>query len=116
MFDEKFLRQRKTDLMQSKQRIEDELKKFTKTKGKGRQAIFPDIGDKEDESAQEVEMYESALTIEKSLEQRLNKINSALKRIEDGTYGYCLNCNEEISKDRLEAYPEAEICLKCSKR
>ena len=116
MLDDKFLRLRKTDLKQSKLRIEKELEKFTKTKGRGRKAIFPEIGDKEDESAQEVEMYESALSIEKSLNQRLKDIDQALEKIEKGIYGKCEICGEEIEKERLEAYPGAKACLKCSQK
>ena len=115
MLDDKFIRQRKAHLEKKKLRLESELGKMTKQKGKGRQAIFPDIGDKEDESAQEVEMYESSLTIEKNLEEMLKEINKALDRIEKGTYGKCEKCGGEINEERLKAYSEAGICLKCSK-
>ena len=116
MFDEKFLRERKTDLLQSKFRIEKELEKFTKTKGKGRKTVFPSIGDKEDESAQEVEMYESALSLEKSLSERLKDINQAVEKFNNNTYGICEIGNEEIEKERLVAYPGAKTCLKHSKK
>jgi len=116
MLDEKFLKARKADLKQSKLRIEKELEKFTKTQGKTRKTVFPEIGDKEDESAQEVEMYESALSIEKSLNQRLKDIENALDKIEKGNYGKCEICGREIDKERLEAYPGARSCLKCSQK
>ena len=116
MLDSKFIQLRKADLLKSRLRMEKELEKFTKTKDKGRQTIFPEIGNKEDETAQEVEMYESSLSIEKNLEERLKEINAALKRIENGTYGQCLKCNGQIPRKRLEAYAEAKICLQCSKK
>lgn len=116
MFDAKFIRQRKTNLKKAKLRIEKELEEFTKKKGKNLQTIFPDIGTKEDESAQEVEMYESYLTIEKSLEKRLEEINKALDRIKNNSYGKCGKCGKDISEARLKAYSEAAVCLKCPKR
>jgi len=116
MFDEKYLRLRKAELKQEKFRIEKELEKTTKTKSGKRQTIFPDIGDKEDESAQEVEMYESSLSIEKSLEQQLKDVNTALNKIEKGKYGICEKCNQEIFADRLKAYPGAKLCRKCSQK
>jgi DnaK suppressor protein len=118
MFDEKFLIARKADLKQSQFRIEKELEKFTKTKGKGkgRKAIFPSIGDQEDEAAQEVEMYESALSVEKSLSHRLKDINQALEKFENNAYGKCEIGGEDIEKERLEAYPGAKTCLKHSQK
>jgi RNA polymerase-binding transcription factor DksA len=43
-------------------------------------------------------------------------IESALKRMEDGTYGRCVDCGKAIAKKRLEALPEAERCLPCAQR
>ncbi|MGL4366781.1 MAG: TraR/DksA family transcriptional regulator [Brevinemataceae bacterium] len=40
----------------------------------------------------------------------LEKIDRAIKRIEDGIYGKCLVCNNSIESDRLEAIPYAETC------
>jgi len=42
----------------------------------------------------------------------LYKIEQALKRIEEGTYGFCLECGKKISDKRLNAVPYAELCLK----
>ncbi|MFH1873683.1 MAG: RNA polymerase-binding protein DksA [Pseudomonadota bacterium] len=44
------------------------------------------------------------------------KINKALEKIEDGSYGVCENCEEEITKKRLEARPVAELCIKCKEQ
>ncbi len=116
MFDDKFIRQREASLKKTKLRLETELGKMTRKKGKGRQAIFPDIGNKEDESAQEVEMYESSLTIESNLAEMLKETNIALDKMDKKTYGKCEKCGKEISGARLEACPEAALCLKCLKK
>ena len=43
----------------------------------------------------------------------LHHLNEALERIENGTYGLCRSCNEEISRKRLDAVPHATQCIKC---
>src|SRR3989441_12701751 len=47
---------------------------------------------------------------EKSL---LSKLDLAIKKIEDGTFGICEICEEPIGKKRLEARPETTLCIKC---
>jgi len=47
-------------------------------------------------------------------ERRLiNKIREALKRIDDGEFGICECCEEEISESRLRARPVATLCIDC---
>jgi len=43
----------------------------------------------------------------------LDKITKALAKIEDGSFGTCEECSEEISVKRLEARPETTLCIKC---
>jgi DnaK suppressor protein len=43
----------------------------------------------------------------------IQKAQEALTRIKSGTYGYCKMCHEPISASRLEARPEAELCIEC---
>jgi DnaK suppressor protein len=47
---------------------------------------------------------------EKSL---LTKLDLALKKIEDGRFGICEVCEEQIGKKRLEARPETSLCIRC---
>ena len=47
---------------------------------------------------------------EKSL---LSKLDLALRKIDEGTFGICEVCNEPIGKKRLEARPETSLCIKC---
>ena len=48
--------------------------------------------------------------------QVLADIDSALKRINDGSYGTCVSCGQEIPIPRLEAYPTASLCIDCKRR
>ena len=45
--------------------------------------------------------------------ETLSKIEEALHRLEDGTFGYCFECGEEISERRLRALPFAVRCKDC---
>jgi DnaK suppressor protein len=43
----------------------------------------------------------------------LEKIDRALVKIQDGTFGTCEECGEEIGAKRIEARPETSLCIKC---
>ena len=43
----------------------------------------------------------------------ISKIDAAIEKIEEGVYGQCENCEEEIGVKRLEARPVAELCIDC---
>lgn len=45
----------------------------------------------------------------------ITKIKEALKRIDEGTYGICETCGEDISEKRLEARPVTTCCIECKK-
>ncbi len=48
--------------------------------------------------------------------QKLVKINCALTKIDNGTFGNCEECDELIAIKRLEARPEAELCITCAEK
>ena len=48
-------------------------------------------------------------------EDLLTAIDTALQRIEDGTYGTCANCGKPIAEERLEALPWTDLCIDCAK-
>jgi len=123
--DQNFLSKIKEIIKKEKESLEQELKKFAKKDENVKDdwdTKYPKFNNGEvsggqqlEESADEVEEYMTLLPIEHSLELRLQKINNALKNIENGTYGKCKKCQIEITKERLEASPEAEFCSKCQK-
>lgn len=45
---------------------------------------------------------------------KISQIDAALKRIEDKTYGLCLDCEEAIPEKRLMANPHAQLCVSCA--
>ncbi|MCX6765413.1 MAG: TraR/DksA C4-type zinc finger protein [Candidatus Moranbacteria bacterium] len=105
----------KEKLLKEKNRLENELKNFaapTEVPGDYK-TKFSDLGTDVDENASEVEEYTDNLALESTLEKRLKDVGDALARMEEGTYGTCGNCGQEINIERLRAYPAAKTCIRC---
>ena len=112
----------------SKSLTKKELKKFQELLEEKRKAVLEraremlavenmalDTNDLPDEmdlaSSEYLQSFEFRLRgREKSL---LSKLDLALKKIDDGTFGICEICEEPIGKKRLEARPETPLCIKC---
>ena len=108
----------KNKLEKKREGIVEELEGFareTKEIKDDFETKFPHLGDHMDENALEVSDYEDQLSVEHNLENDLKKIDKALEKIKNGTYGICEKCGSKISPERLEAFPEAVECMKCSK-
>lgn len=56
---------------------------------------------------------EFSLDIASGEQTLLNRIDEALGKIKEGTYGICENCQKPISMKRLKAVPYAKLCIKC---
>lgn len=63
------------------------------------------------ERAAVITKMEADLEIEKTLEGSLDEVNTALLKIEDGTYGLCEKTGDVISEERLKANPTAKTCM-----
>ncbi len=57
---------------------------------------------------------EQLIKLTQSEGRYLYRIEDALKRIEDSTYGLCELCNEQIGLERLEALPYTRMCIACA--
>jgi len=53
------------------------------------------------------------LVLVQRLEESLNEVEHALQKYEAGTYGLCDSCGQPIEQGRLEAIPQASLCLHC---
>lgn len=74
-----------------------------------------DVGDEAERATRETENSLELRTRDR-YRKLIGKIDKALKRIEDGRYGYCDETDEEIGIDRLEARPIASLCLDAQER
>ncbi len=60
--------------------------------------------------------YEKELSIERNTADLLAKVEHALKRVADGTYGICESCEQAIPVARLEVLPYATTCVSCAQK
>jgi DnaK suppressor protein len=70
------------------------------------------FGKREEEATETLEL-EKRLALENRVRQELAGIEHALEKFEKGTYGMCDNCGEAIAPERLEALPQASLCVNC---
>jgi RNA polymerase-binding protein DksA len=63
-----------------------------------------------------VEEQESRLGLLERLIEKARKLDEALHRIPKGLYGICVACGKSIPKQRLEALPEADLCVACQRQ
>jgi RNA polymerase-binding transcription factor DksA len=126
MFSQDFLDLQKQALLKTKQELIDALKerdaKLDKNVknyedydvrsphlSKDNEALDLDV------EAQEVAGFETRIDIENTFEEKLANIDLALKKLEAGKYGVCSVCHKNISESRLQALPEAQVCMDCEK-
>jgi len=70
------------------------------------------FGKREEEATEALEL-EKRLVLEKRIKEQLIGVEHALHKYEEGTYGFCDSCGQPIDPERLEAIPEASLCIKC---
>lgn len=111
-FSKTFLDDIKTQLEERQQRIERQLGDLTNTETG---TAFPDYGEGEDESAEEVATYDTNLQLIDSLQSELRDTKESLSRMEKGMYGVCKYCQQPIDEQRLIARPTSSSCVACKK-
>ena len=56
------------------------------------------------------------LTVRQMAETRVAQVEEALERQREGLYGICANCGKPIDPERLQARPEATLCIDCQRQ
>ncbi|MEK7624174.1 MAG: hypothetical protein AAB404_00375 [Patescibacteria group bacterium] len=77
----------------------------------------PQFGDDMDESEKtdEIEAFGANLGLQQVLKNRLENINSALRKMEQEKYGFCEQCGKKMSRIILRILPDSRLCQKCKK-
>jgi RNA polymerase-binding protein DksA len=70
------------------------------------------FGKREEEATETLEL-EKRLNLENRIRQEMAKVEHAQEKIGKGTYGLCDNCGKPIDPQRLEALPQATVCMNC---
>ncbi len=103
----KAIKQVEKELLARKRELEQELDKLAKEKFDDGQ--IQDPGDQALSST--MELLKTSLQDAEFAEYQ--RIELALQKVQDGTYGVCIDCGEEIAEKRLKSYPNAARCLLC---
>jgi len=105
----------RADLRLVQQTLVSQLKKATSSKGLGDSIHVNQVADPIDmtQEAAERDLVVQILDRESALVRRLR---SAIDRVKDGSYGLCLECEDEIAPKRLTAIPWAELCIHCQEQ
>ena len=70
------------------------------------------FGKREEEATETLEL-EKRLALEKRITDLQAEVEHALHKFEEGTYGLCDVCGQSIEPARLEALPQANLCMNC---
>ena len=107
-------------LEDERQRLTDELEAMEEHTPELEAQVGLDLAGSYDEDFADVATdtfeREKGLAIESSVQALLNQVEEALARLEEGTYGICLNCGRPIHPARLRAIPYAKLCIDCKAR
>lgn len=100
-------------LESERKRLTEELKQLTANvrPAEERREGSP-FGKREEEATETLEL-EKRLALEKRLRNLLAEVEHALHKLEEGTYGLCDVCGQPIDPARLEALPQANLCMNC---
>lgn len=103
----------KSRLEAEKKRLNEELEQLeaSATPSDERREGSP-FGKREEEATEALEL-EKRLVLERRVKEQIVGVEHALHKFEEGTYGFCDSCGQPIDPARLEAIPEASLCIKC---
>jgi RNA polymerase-binding protein DksA len=59
---------------------------------------------------------ERDLSLSENVKDILKRVNEALERIDNGTFGVCQMCSQPIPEERLKALPYANLCISCKQK
>ncbi len=95
-----------TDFDILRSRLEDERKRLVEELEQLKASNRPE------EAAEALEL-EKRIALEKHIKDQMAEIDHALYKFEEKTYGLCDSCGQTIDPARLEALPQADLCLSC---
>jgi DnaK suppressor protein len=104
------------DLQQIRKALEKERLDLAHSLQEQGSSLEPVASPDEIDAANFLEFYEIQSSLDELSKMRIERINHALARLDDGTYGRCLKCGETILPERLLALPYAELCINCQTR
>ncbi len=111
------LRKQKERLEEKRKELQNDISRLTEARPTPVDPIEASEGSQDFEEAavdfNEMQQEQSIMVNQQAL---LQQVERALKRIEDGTYGKCIQCDKPIPEKRLEALPWAERDVECEEQ
>ena len=102
-------------LESERKRIQDELGQLSVSHPMDERREGSPFGKREEEATESMQL-EKRLALETRLKALLAEVERALQKLDAGTYGRCDICNHAIDPARLEALPQAILCLSCRQK
>ncbi len=109
---DKFKKQREQLATEHKRLVEELSQLSTNASSTDERREGSPFGKREEEATETLEL-EKRLALENRIRQEMAKVEHALEKIEKGTYGLCDKCGKPIDPQRLEALPQASVCVNC---
>ena len=103
------------DLKLIRQQLDSQLTKASSSRAMGDSIRIQQVADPLD-MTQEALARDMAVQILDRESMRVRRLRLAIERIDDGSYGICLECEEKVAPKRLKAIPWAELCISCQER
>jgi DnaK suppressor protein len=98
-----------------KKRIQDELTQLVSSYPADERREGSPFGKREEEATESMEL-EKRLALESRLKALMTEVERAIQKIDSGTYGICDICNQTIDPARMEALPQAILCMSCRQK
>ena len=92
--------------------LETHLKRATPARGLRESIRIHQVADPLDMTQQAAERDIAVLNLDRETTVA-RRLRDAIDRVDNGSYGICLECEEEIAPKRLQAIPWAELCIRC---
>ena len=102
----------KLRLEKDRKRLADQLQQLRDSQPTENRREGSPFGKREEEATETAEM-ENRMALEQRLVDQLAGVDYALAKFEQGTYGICESCGQPIDLGRLEALPQATLCMEC---
>ncbi len=78
-----------------------------------RDRLTDSAGDDQADTGTKTFEREQEITLANNILERVNQVERALERLEEGGYGWCERCGNQIPVERLAAFPSATLCVTC---
>ncbi|MBE0448344.1 MAG: TraR/DksA C4-type zinc finger protein [Actinobacteria bacterium] len=117
--DEREIEKFKDWLLKEKDRLESELKYLESTMEQSESEWTGELNKYDNHPGDfgfATSFREDELSLSRNVRDLLERVNAALKRVDEGTYGLCVVCGRPIERERLEALPYVDLCIEDKKK